>query len=427
MNQILMDSSSNLGKNTPRKSSNKAAKAFAIILIIFALALIGVGGYRIYTHFFNREVEEQITEKPNIEAEHNEEDGVLNVSVTHTKAIEKILYAWNEGTAVEIKGTGENSMSVEIQVPLGTNGIKIRAYDITGEFSEYYTEVTSETGEDITDPEIKLEITDEKKLKVTATDNVAMQYVNYSWNGEDVTRVDAKEKDSKTISFEIDFREDKNTLTVIAVDTSNRSKSETKNYTGVTEPTIQFTTNNAKSEVTIVVSHENGVKGISGNLNGSDFTVKSFDEGQKKVTFTLSEDDGIKEGNNVLEVVASSVDLTEKSEKHTWTKATTVNLVDTSDTGTGSTSSSTSVTTEPKITIEQSSTNKNKVTVSTNYTVGINKVTIIVNNEEYPQELNGKKSEEFELELDPGAYNIVVKVEGTDGITKTETKTLTVN
>ena len=426
MNQILMDSSTNVGKSKPNKS-NKGTKAFAIILIIFALALIGVGGYRVFTNYFQKEETEQITEKPKIEAIHDEEEGVLKITVTHTKAIEKIVYSWNGTTETEIKGTGETTMSAEIPVPLGTNSIKIRAFDIDNNFEEYTTEITSETGEDITDPEITLEITGETKLKITATDNVAMQYVNYSWNGEEVTRVEAKPAGSKTISFEIEFRKDKNTLTVIAVDSANRSKSETKNYTGVTEPTIQFSTKNDNSEVTVVVSHENGIKGISGILNGKDFTVKSFEEGEKKVSFTLDESYGIKEGTNTLEVSASSVDLTEKTEKHTWTKATTVNLVDTSDTGTSSTSSSTAVTTEPKISITQSSSNKNLVTVSVNYNPGVSKVTITVNNEEYPQDLNGAKSENFELELDPGSYNISVKAEGTDGITKTETKSLTVN
>ena len=400
MNQILMDSSSNVGKNNPKKS-NKAVKAFAIILILFALALIGVGGYRVFGNYFKKSPEEQITVKPEVSVEHDEEEGILKVSVTHNMAIERIVYKWNDITETEIKNTGENTMSAEIQVPLGTNTITIRAYDIEGNYGEYVGEITSETGEDITDPAIALEITEDKKLKITATDNVAMQYVNYSWNGEDVTRVDAKENDPKTISFEIEFREDKNTLTVIAVDSSNRSHSETKNYTGVTEPTIQFSTNTDK------------------------FTVRSFDEGDKKVTITLTEEDGIKEGNNTLEVVASSVDLTEKSEKHTWTKATTVNLVDTSDTGVSSTS--TSAATEPKISVDQDATDKSKVTVSVNYNAGINNVVITVNNEEYPQALDGKKSEEFELELDPGAYNISVKLEGKDGITKTATKTLTVN
>ena len=77
--------------------------------------------------------------------------------------------------------------------------------------------------------------------------------------------------------------------------------------------------------------------------------------------------------------------------------------------------------------MDQDATDKSKVTVSVNYNAGINNVIITVNNEEYPQALDGKKSEEFELELDPGAYNISVKVEGKDGITKTATKTLTVN
>lgn len=424
MNQILMDSSSNVGKNSPKKS-NKAVKAFAIILILFALALIGVGGYRVFGNYFKKSPEEQITVKPEVSVEHDEEEGILKVSVTHNMAIERIVYKWNDITETEIKNTGENTMSAEIQVPLGTNTITIRAYDIEGNYGEYVGEITSETGEDITDPAIALEITEDKKLKITATDNVAMQYVNYSWNGEDVTRVDAKEKDSKTISFEIEFREDKNTLTVIAVDSSNRSHSETKNYTGVTEPTIQFSTNTDNSEVTVVISHENGIKGVSGNLNGKEFTVRSFEEGDKKVTITLTEEDGIKEGNNTLEVVASSVDLTEKSEKHTWTKATTVNLVDTSDTGVSSTS--TSAATEPKISVTQDATDKSKVVVSVSYNAGINNVIITVNNEEYPQALDGKKSEDFELELDPGAYNISVKLEGKDGITKTATKTLTVN
>ena len=69
----------------------------AIILIIFALSLIGIGGYRIYTNFFNKEVEEEITEKPEIAVEFDEETGIINVSVTHTKAVEGVVYSWNKG------------------------------------------------------------------------------------------------------------------------------------------------------------------------------------------------------------------------------------------------------------------------------------------------------------------------------------------
>ena len=115
MNQIL-DYSPNKGE---RKSSgsDKIVHFFAIIMIVFALGLIGVAGFNMYKNA--QEKNKAVVTKEEAKIEVVQEETQAIIKVTHTKAIEKIIYSWNSGKETTIKGTGEANVEETIPLPAG--------------------------------------------------------------------------------------------------------------------------------------------------------------------------------------------------------------------------------------------------------------------------------------------------------------------
>ena len=87
MNQIL-DYNPNKGSGGGHSSgSDKIVRVFAVILAIFAVALLGVGGYGIYKNKVKSNIPTQAASKAEIKVEQQETTAL--VDVTHDKVIEK--------------------------------------------------------------------------------------------------------------------------------------------------------------------------------------------------------------------------------------------------------------------------------------------------------------------------------------------------
>ena len=122
MNQIL---DYNPNKNTKTSSgSDKIVKVFAILLIVFALCLVIIGIYKMMSNKPNQDLPTEASAKAEIKTEQKEE--TLLISVSHSQAIEKLIYSWNNGTETTKKGTGANFLEVEVSLPVGTNTIHIK-------------------------------------------------------------------------------------------------------------------------------------------------------------------------------------------------------------------------------------------------------------------------------------------------------------
>jgi hypothetical protein len=414
VNQILDYNPSKSGKSSS-SGSDKIVRFFAIMLILFALCLVASGIYRIYSS--NIVTGEEVATAPEAEITTVQTDSTLKISVTNTVAIEKLVYSWNNSSETTVKGTGETTLEKEIQLPAGTNLLHAKVIDVDGNETTYEKQFTAENGADILNPVITLKVTDERKLKITVTDETELDFMTYRWNYDDEVEVKAT-GDKKTIETEIDILKGSNDITIVAVDSSSNTTTETKNYTGLTNPDITLTLSADKKSVTVAVKHENGIKGITGSLNGQDFNVDGIEEGTTDLTFDLN----LVEGTNQIKVVATSVDGTEKTAEQEFTYGSE----DTEET-TNNTETNTQDTTKPQVSITQETENNKKAYFELKYDKGLKSVVLELNGQSFDVNLPENATDvNFELDLSTGENSIMITVVGEDGATQVTNKKFTV-
>ena len=304
MNQIL-DYNPNKSSGGGSSGSDKVTRVFALILICFSICLVGVGGYNLFNNKKNNAVPVQTATQAKIEVE--QKDSVVAIRVSHDKTIENLIYNWDSDKETTLKGDGQSTMEEEIPLLAGTHTLNIKVTDVDGVESTHQEEFFSETGEDKIFPVIALKVTDQKKLKITATDETEISYVTYRWNDEEEIQIDVSEEDNKKIEFEIDIYKGKNDIVIVAVDSNNNSTTETESFTGVTKPDITVTISADKKSVDIKCYHENGVKEIGLNINGLDYDVDLQGETPTDVSLPAIP---LTEGTNTVKVTARSVDDT---------------------------------------------------------------------------------------------------------------------
>ncbi len=301
MNQIL-DYVPN-SKSNKSKGSDSIVRVFAILLIIFAIALIGVVGYNILSNKTEINKENQQATKANISVEVKE--AKVTMKVVHDKKIQKLIYSWNTSSERTIKGS-EKYMEETIEVPAGDNTLHIKVIDEMGTETIYDEEISSDKGVDIINPVIKLEVTNEKKLKITVTDETVLDFMTYRWNEEEEKTVYAEEG-SKEIVTEIEILKGENDLTIVAVDGSSNTTTETKKFTGLTKPEVVVTLSADGSSINISATHENGIESVAFNFNNVDYNVDIGNDKPTSMQFSQKLDVGY----NRIILTVKSVEGTE--------------------------------------------------------------------------------------------------------------------
>lgn len=394
MNQIL-EYSPNKNSGGGSSGSDKIVRVFAVLLILFALLFIGIGGYGYIKK--NKTVEQASANTPSqakITVEKQETTAIIKVS--HDKAIEKIFYSWNNDKEIVEKVNGSSEKEIEVQLPKDKNTLNVKVVDIDGVETYYKEEISSKNGTDIVNPVIELAVTEDKKLRITATDETEIAYVTYKWNNDEEIREDVSEDDKKKIEFYIDILKGNNDLTVIAVDANNRVTTETKSFAGVTKPEVKIVVAADKKSVTVSCNHENGLKEVKLKVNNDELPVDIGTENPKDINFSYD----LPEGNTTVKVIATSVD-------DTTTEATEEIIPD-----------------EPEetlneniaINIAKSETDPTKIEVSTNYSEGIKEIKLNVNDVDYPVDIGTENPESasFNLDILPGNNKITLTVIGAD-------------
>lgn len=395
MNQIL-EYSPNKNSGGGASGSDKIVRIFALILIIFALCFIAVGGYGFVKKNKNITDVDALTQtEAKIEVEVSETTAKIKVS--HDKAIEKVIYSWDNDKEIVDKGDGTSQKEIEIQLPAGEHTLTIKVVDVDGFETSYKKSITSENGTDIVNPEIKIVVTDDKKLKITATDETEIAYVTYKWNNDEEIVVDERDEEKKKIEFEIEILKGNNDLTVIAVDANNRTTTENKSFSGVTKPEVKITVASDKKSINVNCFHEKGLKKVTLNANGTDYDVAIGEGTPTDVNFNFE----LPEGNTTVKVTATSVD-------DTATEATEEIVPDQPEEPSGN---------ENIVINISKSEEEKKALISAEYPEGIKEIKLNVNDVDYsvglPEENPTNVS--FGLDLVEGNNRITLTVIGTDG------------
>lgn len=243
-------------KNKTRNSApieiHSILKFFSIAIIIFSICVIGSGSYSMYKGF----TKEVTKTKPVIYVEQTAETKIL-LKVTHDKNLSNLTYEWNEEGETQVPCSGQKEVETMIEIPTGTNTLRVYANDIEGEEIEYKKVYTLES-------DININIEPEgNNLKVIANGINQLQYMTYRWDDDEETRIDIE---SNQVEESIEIPRGLHTLTIIVVDINNKTETKEQEVNGVTKPKLEVTTDGSSNFI-IKASDEDGIKKVEFIIN----------------------------------------------------------------------------------------------------------------------------------------------------------------
>lgn len=303
MNQILY-----LEKEKRRTSIdiNKIVKFFGIALIVFGVLIAGQGIYGVAR---NADYSQKIASATPVLSV--DRDGqYLIIKVSHIRPIESIKYNWNDDDDEVIDGNNRKNITEKIELPGGNNTFNIVVTDTTQKETTYSKDFSIDTGRDIQKPKIELNITG-NYAKLTITDETKLSYVTYRWNDDEEKRIEPTGAENAKIEGSIEILKGKNTLTIIAVDSSNNTTKREETFEGRVKPTVEVYADG--DSFLIIGRHEKAIDRIEYTLNGQKYRVQ-FTAGPE-----MQYRQKIQEGYNHISVQVYSVDNTVASYEGEYT------------------------------------------------------------------------------------------------------------
>lgn len=268
MNQILYEQKAK--RKTSTIEIHKIVLFFSIAIIVFGLIMLGEGVYGSYKNGQMRAVIENTTPTIVLDREGQQ----LKISISHIRQLQSATYNWNndEDTAMTIDVTAKLSVIQRIELPAGENTFNITATDINGKTTNISKQFYMETGRDITKPKIDVSVVG-NNIRITATDEKTLSYLTYRWNEDEETTIQADPTNGGIIEIDVGILRGKNTITIIAVDSSNNTITKEATFEGRVKPTLEVWVDG--NNLNIVGKHDVGVTKIEYTINGKSYSVES--------------------------------------------------------------------------------------------------------------------------------------------------------
>lgn len=302
MNQILY--SENKNKNKKPMNSKKVIIVFAIIAIIFALAIIGVIVYNKMKEK-NEEKPIEILNKPTISIEAIEQN--CKIEVEYTEGLEKVIYSWNDGDIVE-KTVDGTEFQILVEIPEGdSNKLYVKAIGKDNSKREVTQEFKVEGSEsDESLPEIVWErVGGTNNILIKVTSQKGIEDITYLWEGEEQVTIEANgEKEFET---EIEIKRGTNKLLVTAKDIEGNIQSKDGNIVGIHLPEIEVYITQDRV-LHMKVTHDSGFKRVEFKVNEE---ALLYDENHSQYSEDLTElttELQLNEGRTVVQITAESLE-----------------------------------------------------------------------------------------------------------------------
>ncbi len=301
MNQILVLENKTKKKKTKTMSSGPAdikniLRFFAVVLIIFAIVMIGHSSYAIYR-----------------DAKGNNTNDLANISITRvndtllvdvqsTYIIDKFKYSWrnSQQTSVPEEST---SFQEEIILPSENNILTIVLEDETGRATTYTREIILD-GIDIVEPTIEIEQGQGLSVLITATDETQIEYMTYGIDDGEEIRIDKNNVEDKTIKYAVtDMPRGEHVIYVTAVDSFGNTEEIEKTIIVSSEmPTIDsIDIDEENGKILIKASDVDGLQSIEVNINGAEYHMDNIN--RTEATFSLN----LRQGTNTLSIKLTNV------------------------------------------------------------------------------------------------------------------------
>ena len=280
----------------------KVVRIFCILIIVFGLVLVGQSTYAMIAN----------TEKQKDDVSVSEEQmgKETKITVRTNYPIKSFTYKWNDGQPATLEGNKTVLFETIIQIPNGNNILNMTVTDYFGSEHKLHNKQYIYESSDVNKPKIEIGISG-TKLNISATDDIEMGYITYSWNGEDATRIDVDEDEKQKISVDIEVPEGQNKLTIVASDKEGNRETRTENVVGDTKPT--FTASLNGQNLSVSASDDQGISKISITVDND--TVDSGEEpiNQKDVTATVT----VPSGSHTITISVTNINGLTATETYT--------------------------------------------------------------------------------------------------------------
>ncbi len=288
MNQILATNSQNPNNRPKKQKSQKPnikytpadsiviIRIFAIILLIFGISIIGTGSYAIYRAENNQKGVAMVNPQISVQKVEGDETRLI-LTVTSSIGIDTVVYQWNDDKETTLQGDGGKYLEQKIQIPTGSNILKVTATDVQNQIS------TDSTRYEL-DSNIKIEATDEGKISVTCKKDTQIAYMTYRWDDGEEETIDI---DADEVNEELDTLSGLHTLTVVIVDENNNAETSVKEISGISVPKINIELNEDQTkyiitvtdeielqEVVVTLGEEDEAQKFGEKINGKEFTFE---------------------------------------------------------------------------------------------------------------------------------------------------------
>ncbi len=288
MNQIL-----STGDKQEKSNINNIVRFFCIIIIVFSIFFIVQGTYALVKNKDERTIAKG--DEPTVTIDSQGGNAIINIK--HNKAINKVLYSWDNGEQMEIDAQNKTEISETVVVPNGNCVLNISVIDSNGVEKKYQKQFEYDPSVDIALPEINISAVP-GKITIEAKDNVEMAYITYKWNDEQEVKVEASGEDRTKIVQEIEVKKGSNTLNVVATDKAGNTKQDTRDILGASKPKISVGKSGA--DLVIKVTDEEEVTKVEYNFNGTTYTKENTGENKKEFEFKQT----MQQGENVIVIKA---------------------------------------------------------------------------------------------------------------------------
>lgn len=300
MNQIL--STDTIKERKQRKGPaeiSSVVKFFSIAIIIFGIFIIGTASYSMY----KEHQDSNTITKPTINVSQTAEDAIV-LKVLHDKALSKVTYSWKDDEVIDLNVNGRKNIEQEIEIPTGSNTLKIYAQDVNGQEINFTNTYTREG-------EITLDVDkqeDGNNIIISATGKSELSYLTYRWDEEEETRIDIN---NTQIEQEIEAMKGTHTLTVIVVDVNNNTETKEIEVQGITKPKLEVKPDASGNNFVVTMSDEQGLERVEFIINETkkyrvmldgktehEFSYP-LEEGENKLNVTVYNTSGVTENRKV--------------------------------------------------------------------------------------------------------------------------------
>lgn len=272
MNQILYT-----GKTGGPASIKSIVRFFAISIIILGVIFIGEGSYALYE---NDKSNRQVIDNTVPEITFEQEGNNAIVKVTHNKGISRVKYRWNDNLETIVSGNDENTVILDnISISAGVNTLHVTAIDINGKSTDNSFEYAYDG------ICIELSVIDSTYLKITASDVTGLSNITYKWNSNEPVVAYANTENPNIIEQVTEIPTGLNTLSITAVNSSNKTLTKTQDVKGIHPPVIKLYIQG--DQLIVDVTDEEGIAKISQQINVEEEKVKEFN-GDKHVRYTYA-------------------------------------------------------------------------------------------------------------------------------------------